>query len=413
MSVYQKVNNLVNKPVFFSYLIGLFLSTLFLGYAPSSIVFGVFVFFALRYFLLNKVRVELSIGIVLPIILYLFFCISFFWSVDKDLTVKGLVRTVSLLIIPLTFSIIPKFSVVNYKKVIDIFTGSNFILGIFLLINAVFSFLKVNSFHVFTYHDLVSVLDLNAIYVSVFFSFSFIYLLSLNKKSKYQKVALVLIGLIIMLLSSKTVIVAFVLCCVIFLLKKVGRKDFKKPRTLAVLALLIMLFTFASFQVVDRFKVEFKTNIEEVLTKDKFNKVYPWTGTSFRLLQLRILKQQIDEDGILLKGFGLFASRKDVVDKHLRFNTHHGFHTRNYHNMYAQIFSETGIIGLFILLAIILYSFTLSFKLKEFTVLGFSIIISFIFLTESFLWVQRGVYFTIILYCLFNRTAFERKNIEQ
>lgn len=78
MSVYQKVNNLVNKPVFFSYLIGLFLSTLFLGYAPSSIVFGVFVFFALRYFLLNKVRVELSIGIVLPIILYLFFCISFF-----------------------------------------------------------------------------------------------------------------------------------------------------------------------------------------------------------------------------------------------------------------------------------------------------------------------------------------------
>lgn len=410
MNVIQNINKIINRQDFFSYLIGLFLSTILIGYAPSSILFGALVFFTIYHLIVNKVKIKLSLMLILPIILYLYFCLTYVWSVDKELTIKGLFRTISLLIIPIVFSIIPRFTRKNYNIVLNIFTASNILLGTFFLITSGFNFFKTNSLSVFTYHDLVSVLDLNAIYVSVFFSLSFFYLLSLKNKTLYQKGGTVFLGVLLILLSSKTVIIASVFCFAIFFLRKKEKiKHYNNPRRLIMMFLILTVLSLASIQVVNRFKIEFDTNLEEVLTREKFNRVYPWTGTSFRLLQLRILKKQIEEDNIFLKGFGLFGSRADLIKKHLEFNTYYGYHTKNYHNMYAQIFSETGIIGLILLLLMLARSFIQAFKTQEVLILSFSVIIFFLFFTESFLWVQRGVYLTIILYCLFSRINFDIK----
>ena len=42
----------------------------------------------------------------------------------------------------------------------------------------------------------------------------------------------------------------------------------------------------ASHEVVNRILIESTTNFEEVVNREKFNRVYPWTGISIRLLQL-------------------------------------------------------------------------------------------------------------------------------
>ncbi|HCY80304.1 MAG TPA: hypothetical protein DHV22_01175, partial [Xanthomarina gelatinilytica] len=119
---------IINHPDFFSYLIALILSTLLIGYAPSSIALGIFLFFVLRYVVIYKPKMKVEPMLILPIVLYLFFCASYFWSVDPLHTIKGLGRLVPLLIFPLAFSAIPKFTLKQFHIILSYFSISNVIL---------------------------------------------------------------------------------------------------------------------------------------------------------------------------------------------------------------------------------------------------------------------------------------------
>ena len=68
-----------------------------------------------------------------------------------------------------------------------------------------------------------------------------------------------------------------------------------------------MMLFFSSKKGIERAVVEKASNIEEVWKSEKFNRIYPWTGTTIRLLQLRNLKNQIKDDKIFWTGFGLFG----------------------------------------------------------------------------------------------------------
>jgi O-antigen ligase len=410
MSVRVKTLHIINHRDFLSYLIALILSTLLIGYAPSSIALGVFVFFALRYAIVNKVKLSFDVMMLLPIILYLLFCASYFWSVDQQLTLKGIGRLVSFLTVPLVFSIIPKLTMRSFRLIFNSFSISNVLLGGYFIIVATINYIKTGQLTVFTYHDLVQVLDLNAIYVAVFFSISFFFLISKTNKSQLDIFGLIFLGLMIFLLSSKMIIVTFIICNMIYIVFYKGIGFLKSTKAIAIISVALVISIVASKQVINRFLEETTTNFEEVLYKDKFNRVYPWTGTSIRLLQLRNLKAQIEEDDIFWKGFGLFASRENLKERHLAFNTYYGYHGYNYHNMYAQIFSELGIFGFLILLLILILGFAKANKSKSFLYFAFYVLMTMTFLTESFLWVQRGLFLFIIMHCILNRTVFSNLN---
>lgn len=402
----MKIKAIINHPDLFSYLIALILSTILIGYAPSSIALGIFILFVLRHIIIHKPKIKIDPTLLLPIGLYVFFCASYFWSVDQHYTIKGLGRLVPLLIFPLTFSAIPKFSIKNYHLILSFFSISNVFLGVIFIIIAVINFIKTKSFSVFTYHELVLFLDLNAIYVSVFFSISYFYLLSKQHKKKIEKAAIVFLGILILLLSSKMVIVTFVVSNIIFIIFYKGISYLKSYKTIIAMLALTTIFVIFSHQVIERFLTETTTNFDEVINREKFNKIYPWTGSSIRILQLRILKDQIKEEGIFWKGFGLYASRKNLKERHIAFNTYYGYHKYNYHNMYGQILSELGIFGLTILLLILILNTLKAIQSKVFLFLISNIIFFMVFFTESFLWVHRGVFLFTILFCVFNRTKF-------
>ena len=410
MTVKSKIVSITNHRDFFSYAIAVILSTLLVGYAPSSIALGFFVFFAFRYAILNKVKLRLELMMILPIGLYLLFCASYFWSVDQQLTLKGMGRLIAFLIVPIAFSLIPRLSKKSLHIILKCFTISNVLLGLFFLVTALFYFLQTGDITSFTYHELVQILDLNAIYVSVFYSISFLFHLSKTNKNRMDFWVLAFLGLMILLLSSKTVIITIILCTSIYIVFYKGLRFSRSPRTFIFILLGLMISTIASKQVIDRFLIEKTTNFEEVLHNEKFNRVYPWTGTSIRILQLRNLKAQIQEDDILWKGFGLFASRDNLKQRHLAFNTYYGYHGYNYHNMYAQILSELGIFGLLILLSLLVFGIIKSFKNKHFIYFAFYILMAMTFLTESFLWVQRGLFLFVIIHCVLNRTVFSNSN---
>lgn len=406
MNVKSKIRNLVDSQEFLAYLIAMVLSTLLVGYAPSSIAIGVFIFFATRYAIVHGQKQKIDFALMLPIALYMLFLLTLFWTVDDKQTTKGLSRTILLFIIPAVFNVIPKFNLKLFNLILRIFTAANVFFGMVFLISSFFSYLKSHSLSVFTYHELVSVLELNAIYVSVIFAISLFYVLSKKVKSIQDILMIVFFVFLIILLSSKTILAVLILGFVLY----VFSYRINKTRLIAGIIIGITIAGFASKKPLERLLFEKETKVKEVWLNKEFGQVYLWTGTSIRLLQLRILKEQMEEESIFWQGFGLFASKNNIEKRHLEFNTYPGFHSYNYHNLYAQIFSETGIIGLLLLLSMLVVLFVRALKSKRFLFIMFSITIAFVFFTESLLYRQSGLFLFIVLYCLLNRTLFENIN---
>ena len=397
------IKQLINKQEFFPIIIVLLLSTLFIGYAMSSILLGVFFIAAISYFTINKNKVEFDVSLILPIALYCLFCLSYFWTVDIPNTIKGLGRTIAMLIIPLAFIVIPRFNKNQINFILKWFTIANTFYGFFFLLIASYRFTKGEGYTVFTYHELVEVLDLNAIYVSTSFFISFFYLLLKSFKTRKEKATLVFLFVMLFLLSSKMVIIVLILGILFYSIKFKPLKETSNLKTILIITIVLLVVGVSSIQVLGRFKIEKQTKLNEVLYNEKFNRVYPWTGASFRLLQLRILADQIKEDNIPLSGFGLFASRKNLKERHLAFNTYYGYHKYNYHNMYAQLLSEVGVLGVLIIIVMLFLSLVKSVKTNDFLFTMFCVLFFLLFVSESFLWVQRGLFYFVCLYCLFNR----------
>jgi len=411
MNVKKNIKALIDSQEFLAYLISLVLSTFLLGYAINSIALGVFIFFSIRYYFIRRDKIKIEFTLVLPILLYLLFFLTIFWTANQSKTIIGLERTIALFLVPSAFIVIPKFSSENISIIFKYFTVSNLLLATFFLTASAIRYFKTNNLEVFRYHDLVSVLKLNAIYVSLIFSLSLFYLLSKTRKTLIDKFAFIYLLIFIVLLSSKTMLFILLVGFIIYIFLN-GIRQLSRIKLLLITITTLLIVGISSFTIVERIAFEKKVKFNEILTKEKFGKVYPWTGSSIRLLQLRILKEQIQEESILIKGFGLFASRDNIRLRHQKFNIYEGFHDYNYHNQYAQILSETGIFGLILLIAILLFSFINALKSREFLFLMFCFSFSLMFFTESLLWRQKGLFLFVILFCLFNRTFFkEQQNL--
>ncbi len=410
MTALKRISIKINSVEFLMYLLALSVSTLLLGFATSGILLGLFVFFSIRHAILNKTSFKIELPFLLPILLYVLFVLSLMWSVDKAQTLKGLERTVSLLLVPTAFMLIPKLTKKDFMIVMKVFTVFNFFLGVFFLIIATYGFFKTKTLDAYTYHNLVAIFDLNAIYVSLIFSISMFYLISLKQRSIKQKSMIVFFLLFLFLLSSKTIL--FVLCIgiLIYILNsKIPKLNRKTVILVSIIG--ITIIGISSITLSERFSFEKHTKFSEVLEKEEFGKVYYWTGSSIRLFQLRILKEQIEEENIILKGFGLFASKQNLEQRHKNYDTYFKFHYYNYHNQYAQTLSETGVLGLVILLSILICVWIRGIKSKNFLIIMFSLMMSFVFFTESVLWRQRGLFLFIIFYCLLIKTSSQNKKI--
>ena len=200
------------------------------------------------------------------------------------------------------------------------------------------------------------------------------------------------------------------------------------------LILIFILFGFViSFKnIKERFLIEFTSNTKKSLSHNVNvkntngvnsisiyeawnNKVFThndfFPGTSFRAYQVRIFIDFLKEEPIFLKGFGFEASREKLLEKEKQYNLYPGYGNLNFHNQYIQNFAELGVIGFLILVFILAINIKVAIKSKDFIHIVFAILMISLFLTETFLWRQRGVLFFILFYCLFNST--NHSNLEK
>jgi O-antigen ligase len=288
---------------------------------------------------------------------------------------------------------------------------------------------------VFFYHELVTK-DVNAIHVSVYVAVAFFYFFTKQSKSIIEILAAVILFVLVFLLSSKNIIVVFLGLLLVYQFFYTKTSQKMRLKNLIVFLLLIVSLTFIG-KIKERFKQEYETimtdsSVNDVIVKGSEgvrnvsikqawnNKVFTandyFPGTAFRVYQFRIFIEMLQEDPILFTGYGLNASYSKIAEKGVQYQLflgdeqQEGYQTKNFHNQYIQNFAELGIFGVIILVLILALNMKNAIKNKDFVHISFAVLMISLFLTESFLWRQRGVLFFTFMYCLFNAN-FQQKGV--
>jgi hypothetical protein len=405
----------------------LLLITLPISMAINNILLGIFFISALFYIRNNKF--SFSLVYLIPILLFVWMSITYFWSIDVKRTLSAIPKEISLLLLPGAFMIIPTFKREQKDKILKYYSYAILLYVVFFLIRAFIRYLLTNETSFFFYHGPDNETDtglvprlLNAIHVSVYVAIAFFYFFIKVHKTKWQQLFSLLLFIFVILLSSKNIILTFVLLILIhiFFYSKVANR--LRLRNLTII--LILLGVILSFgKIKERFLIEFTSNTEKSLShnvkvnyevgvnnisiyeawnNEKFTHNDFFPGTSFRVYQIRMFTEFLEEDAIFWKGFGLNASLNKLLEKEQYYNLYPGYGKFNFHNQYVQNFAELGVIGFLLLLVILFINTKKAFATKDFIHITFAILMISLFLTESFLWRQRGVLFFMIFYCLFN-----------
>jgi len=391
-------------------------------------------FLVVAIFNFKKTNVSRQFNLILPMALYVLMALSYFWSIDKESTVSALSKEIPLLLIPLAFLIIKDFSASQKLRIIEYYSYSVVLLTLYFLIRALIRYFILDDIRVFFYHGendhdfgLVPKL-LNAIHVSVFVSVAFFYFFTKEVKSKTDIFFSILLFGFVLLLSSKNIILVFILLVLlhVFFFSKSSHK--LRLRNLIVFGLILgLIFSFGKIK--NRFQQEFQTNtnkslsanvvegipagvhfvsLKEAWTNKTFTPNDYFPGTAFRVYQFRIFTELISDSTIFFTGFGLNASYPKIEEKAKEYNLFmgrdgiEGYQTKNFHNQYVQNFAELGVFGFILLLLMLINNVKIAYKSKDFVHFAFAILMISLFLTESFLWRQRGVVYFTMLFCLFN-----------
>lgn len=394
--------------------------------AINSITTAIFIFSVL--FFNRKDKISYSSTLLLPIILFIWMAISFFWSIDKAATIPAISREIVLLLIPVAFLIMRPFDKNQVDKLIKYYSYAMVFYASFFLLRALIRYMISGDQRAFFYHGeydndfgLVPKL-LNAIHVSVYMAVAFFYFLNLKIKKKFEFICAFILFGFIFLLSSKNIIIVFLFLLAIhfFYFSKSSNK--MRLRNLAILSLILIgLFSFSKIK--NRFLVEFQSNtktsishsvyneadegvnyisIYEAWNNEKFSHGDYFPGTAFRVYQFRMFLEIFSEEPLFWKGLGLNASQAKLIEKEKKYELYPGYGSFNFHNQYVQNFAELGCIGFALLIIILFLNIKTAIKHKNFIHISFAILMISLFLTESFLWRQKGVLFFISFYCLFH-----------
>ncbi len=416
-NVQIEAKNENNRYAFFL-IISLFVSTIALPLGVNNVVLGAFI---VQILIQNKgLKFNKNNYLILPIILYLWMCCSYFWTIDTKATLKALPKEVALLILPLIFLFIPKFDSKTRDKILKYYSVSIVLLVLFFLVRAIIRFLLSGNIAYFFYHGeydsdtgLVPKV-LNAVHVSIYVSFAFFIIIGKAHRRLLDNVTLLVLALFIFLLSSKVIVVTFSVLLFFYLL--VFAKLKKKNRRIILFgAIVFVAMLFSISKVKQRFEAAFTTPLEQTAINDgvihvtpyeawnnkTFGNQYYFGGVSLRVYQARLFFEFLDEEPIFWKGFGLNASEQKLIEKEKQYNLYNGYGKFNFHNQYFQNFAELGVVGFILLIILLFFSLKKAIISKDFRHIAFTILMISVFLTESFLWRQRGVVFFTIFYCLF------------
>jgi O-antigen ligase len=370
----------------------------------STIFYAALILFTIYFAIVNKVKPNFQSFNLVLILLFALMVLSYTWTINKDLTLIGIGRKSAFLIAPIMFAFIPNFKTIDIKYIFRYFSYVMGIYAIFFIGMGLFHYLTTGSLSNLTHHELVSPLDLNRIYVSLLTVVAIFHILYNEKSSRTNVVLLGLLFIFLVLLSSKTIILtALLLLAILGFRIKIPLVKNKK----IFIAVLILVLGFGFLKFNPRFYSELiPAKYSEVLTKNDFEKNYYFNGSELRILYTRFLYEFEKEQNIFFTGFGLNASQEKLNEKCIQYRVPDGYGVEfNFHNQYNQIFAEIGIFGLLLLLSIFYLGLRKAFKATDRFSIAVLLMFASLFLTESVLNRQMGIYFFIFVYVVLSKST--------
>lgn len=383
------------------------------GYFISSLAFAIWALYSCFWIIMRK---NFKINkFMFPLLFFsVITLISLLWTQDYESTLHGIGRQFPLFVFATIGVFLPTIPKYKLQQILKVFAVFLCFLAIALLTLAVFKYQKYQYKNFLYYHDLVSPLGLNAIYVSYIVSVVFLITLkNFGKKNKWLFTVLLILFLFLVMLSSKTILLITLVLSLAIGFKKIKGK-MPKLSILVILGVLILLIIKFAKPVKDRFSTELNTSLVEIFNADHFEKGRAFTGLEARLLQARTFTEIVNTPFEYAFGAGLDATKKEIGIIHQKLNTPVAFQSYNFHNQYLQVFAELGLIGFILLILLLFVGFKKS-KIINF-MSPFILVTVALFLTESVIWRQRGIMFFGIMYILLmtsSNTYESRKSISE
>ena len=198
----------------FIYLISLVLSTIPLPYLFSNIALIVLIIYTIIYALKNKIKPKITIYELVFFAFYFLIIFSYFWSINKQLSVTGIERKVVFVLIPFLFLFIPRFDKEERNLIFKLYSLIMVAFACFFLVLGFLHFIKTGGLENLTHHNLVSPLNLNRIYVSLLMVIALFHWIISEPKSFTKTLIIVFLSIFILLLSSKTIVITSILIVV-------------------------------------------------------------------------------------------------------------------------------------------------------------------------------------------------------
>ncbi len=366
------------------------------GYFFSSLTFVIWAIYSFVWIIKEK-KFKLN-KLALPLLFFsVLFFISLLWSQDLSSTLHGIGRQLPLFVFALVGVFLPEISEQKFRLMLKKYAVLLCVLGVILFLMAILKYQKYQYRNFLFYHDLVSPLNLNAIYVSYIISSIFLFKLNTLRKGIKDLTIVSFLFIFLVFLSSKTILFTTILTSLGIIFFRIKSKFLKALSFLVVVLLTLSALVFVK-PLQNRFTSEFDTSYIEIFKNESFKKGRVYTGLEARLLQIRVFKEIVNKPFEYVFGVGLDASEKEIEVIHKRLNTPEVFQSYNFHNQYIQVLTELGLIGfiLFVLVLIILVKKSAYFNF----VFPFTVITIALFFTESVLWRQRGIMFFGLMYIL-------------
>lgn len=418
------------KTIFFLFL-ALPLVTIALPPFYNSIAAILFLVYSFSSLYRSKFKTNKTL--LLPIILFGLMLLSLLWTSDLAFSLKGIQKNVPFLLIPLAFLVTPRFDKKTLYSAIRLFGFSMVFFAIYSIIRATLRFIENGDKSMFLYNELVSV-ELNAIYIATFATFTLFYFVVQKNKKTIDYISIYILAIFVALLYSKTVFVMIAILFIWHYIQFSKRQTSVKWVTIALGATFLFLSAIFVPQVQERISEEYETafvdntiyadygnkdqniynvSLKQAYTNKEFKPNSFFPGTAYRVFQARIFKEMLNEKKIWLTGFGINASDNAIQEKHKQYNLFKDYQYHNFHNQYIQFFSELGLFGFLVFLAMVFLNLKNAIKNKNFLHIVFAVSMIILFLTESLLCRQRGIIFFIILYCIFNTIPSKTKEIKK
>lgn len=333
---------------------------------------------------------------------YFLHILGLLYSEDLFGAYKELEKKVPLLVLPVIIASIDEKTLRSRRRaILTFYTRVTAAVCVFLLAYAVYRYATTNDVQVFYFKEFTNVIQVNPIYLAMYVLFAFlVYFYELSegdRRTDWPKNALVYLAtlVILMCISSKTALGAFLLFSLQIILTQTKYMSWAYRVMVASFTVICIVVVLKYFPVTQhRIQDVMKSDWSEVWKTDYAKNATSFTGFTLRVSFWRITLEEMADDNLLLQGVGTGdgqAYLNRAYEEHGLIAA--GYKDFNLHNAFMEVVLEFGLIGLIFYLIMWLAIAIFASRNRDRTLFMLVIIFLLFSMTESILYVNKGLAF--------------------